>query len=146
MNNKTIIGLIGDHGAGKTTAANILKKRGFHKVSIFSKVEEFATHLFRREEIEKNKAIILNQVRRRGCAVHKEYWLNLVLSTLPDDKNMVIIEDLSIDEIESNKINVYQIYRPNVSTIELPDIKTIRNDGSLRDFTTKIEALLPHKK
>ena len=144
--NKIIIGFIGDHGVGKTMAANILKKRGFYKVSIANKVEEFALHLFKVEEIEKNRAVILNQVRRRGCNVHKEYWLNLILSTLPDDKNMVVIEDLSIDEIEHKKLDVYQIYRPNVSGIELPDIKTIRNDGSLRDFTLKIEALIHPKK
>ena len=59
---------------------------------------------------------------------------------------MIVIEDLSIDELENKQIDVYQIYRPNISTIELPDIKTIKNDGSLRDFTLKIEALITPKK
>lgn len=142
MKSKVIIGFIGDHGVGKTTAANILKKRGFHKVSISNKVEEFATHLFSREEIGRNRVSILNQVRRRGCKVHKEYWLNLVLSTLPDDKNLIVFDDLSIDEAESKQIDTYQICRPNFSRIELPNMKTIVNNGSLRDFTSKIEELL----
>ena len=137
---KIIIGFIGDHNAGKTAAANMLKKKGFHKASINEKVEEFAGHLFQPYEIEKDKAVILNNVRRKGCKVHKEYWLNLVLTSLSNDKIMIIFDDLSIDEAESNKIKVCQIYRPNISTIELPDIDTIVNDGSLKDLSAKIDA------
>ena len=138
---KITIGFIGDHNVGKTTAANILRRKGFYKASINDKVEEFAKHLFPDNDWTKEKNIILNRVRRRGCDQCKEYWLNLILISVPDDKNFVVFDDLSIDETENNKIGVYQIIRPGVSTIELPDIKTIINDGTLSDFTKKIEDL-----
>jgi len=139
---KIIIGFIGDHNVGKTMAANILKKRGFFKASINEKVEEFAKHLFSEEELNRdNKNVVLNRVRRRGCDQCKEYWLSLILISVPDDKNYIVFDDLSIDEAESKNIQVYQIYRPGISTIQLPEYETIVNDGSLKDFTTKIEDL-----
>lgn len=138
---KIIIGFIGDHNVGKTLAANILEHKGFHKASINDKVEEFAGHLFTSEEISQNKSVILNKIRRKGCSQYKEYWLNLILISVPDNKNHIVFDDLSIDEAESGSIIVYQIVRPNVSTIVLPDIETIQNDSSIKDFTVKIENL-----
>ena len=143
-NKKIIIGFIGDHNVGKTVAANILKRKGFYKASINTKVEEFAKHLFPDNDWEKDRNIVLNRIRRRGCEQCKEYWLNLILISVPDDKNFIVFDDLSIDEAESKKIGVYQIYRPGISTIELPAIQTIVNDGSLKEFTVKIEELF-HK-
>lgn len=138
---KVIIGFIGDHNVGKTTAANILRRKGFYKASISDKVEEFAKHLFPDNNWDKDRDLVLNRVRRRGCAQCKEYWLNLILISVPNDKNFIVFDDLSIDEAESNKIGVYQILRPEFSTIELPDVKTIVNDGSMDDFARKIEEL-----
>lgn len=140
-NKKIIIGFIGDHNVGKTTAANILRRKGFYKASIGDKVEEFAKHLFPDNEWTKERNVVLNRIRRRGCQQCKEYWLNLILISVPDDKNFIVFDDLSVDEAESKKIGIYQIYRPGISTIELPDIETIVNDGTLKDFTSKIEEL-----
>jgi len=89
----------------------------------------------------KDRNIILNRIRRKGCEQCKEYWLNLILISVPDDKNFIVFDDLSIDEASSNKISVYQIVRPGVTTIELPDLKTIVNNSSLKDFTSKIDEL-----
>jgi hypothetical protein len=137
---KVIIGFIGDHNSGRTTAADILKGKGFYKVSINKKVEEFFKYLFPQKD-SNNSNSILNSIRRRGVNVNKEYWLNLVLVTVPDDKDLIVFDDLSIDEFETGKIIVYQIYRPGVSRVRLPYITTIENDGSLEEFTEKINQL-----
>ena len=138
---KKIIGFIGDTKSGRTTAANILSKKGFCKVSINEKVSELASHLFTKEELALNKVSILNGVRKRGCSIIKEYWLNLVLVTIPDDAKFVIFDDISVEEAESDKIASYQIYRPGVSRERIEGIETIENDGSLKDFEKKIEEL-----
>ena len=138
---KVIIGFIGDHNAGKTVAAEILSEKGFYKASIITKVEEFAKHLFPKEIMGKDRNLILNRMRRKGCEQCKEYWFNLILISVPDDKNFIVFDDLSVAEASSDKITVYQIYRPGVSTIELPDIETIVNDGTMEEFTAKIENL-----
>lgn len=135
---KIIIGFIGDHNSGKTTAANILKRKGYFKASINDKVEEFTKHLFPDDSWMKYRNHVLNRVRRKGSDQCKEYWLNLILITVPDDKNYIVFDDLSIDEAKSNKIKVYQIYRPGISTIEIPDLETIVNDGTIKDFSDKI--------
>lgn len=138
---KKIIGFIGDHRSGRTTAANILSKKGFYKVSVNNKVEELASHLFSKEELQKNKSSILNEIRRRGSSIIKEYWLNLVLVTIPDDVKKVVFDDLSEDEAESDNVLAIQIYRSGVSREKLENIETIENDGSVKDFEKKIEEL-----
>ena len=135
------MGFLGEENSGRTTAANVLKKKGFHKVSINDKVEEFASHLFQEEEMETDRLSILNNVRKRGIMVNKEYWLNLVLISVPDDKNNIVFDDISLDEASNKNVMAYQIYRPDVSTIELPDVEIILNDGSIADFTKKIQSL-----
>jgi len=137
---KIIIGFIGDHNSGRTTASDFFKRKGFHKASINDKVREFAKYLFPNKEIQQDKST-LNNVRRRGVKVSKEYWLNLVLITVPDDKTMIVFDDISMDEAETNKITTFQIYRPGVSTINLPNIETIENNGSLPEFIEKINQL-----
>jgi hypothetical protein len=138
---KVIIGFVGDHNVGKTFAANILRRKGFYKASISDKVIEFAKHLFPDINWDKDRNSVLNNIRRKGYAQCKEYWLNLILISVPDDKNFIVFDDLSIDEVESGKIEVYQIIRPGISGIEISGIPTIINDGNTKDFTAKIEEL-----
>ena len=138
---KIILGFIGEPNSGRTTAANILKKKGFHIVSLNSKVEEFAKHLFPEGDMEDNREVILGNIRERGCSVHKEYWLNLVLISVPDSKNFIVFDDISMAEASNKKIIAYQIYRPGISTVKLPDIDTIVNDGTIKEFTEKIKDL-----
>ena len=138
---KVIVGLLGTPNSGRTTAAKVLKKKGFYKASINNKVQEFANHLFSNEEMTMGKNDILNKIRERGYSVNKEYWLNLILISVPDDKGLIVFDDISLEEAYNSKIMVYQIYRPNISTTKLDDIETIVNDGSLKDFVRKIEEL-----
>jgi dephospho-CoA kinase len=141
---KVIIGLIGTEKSGRTTAAKMLEKKGFYHASINDKVAEFASHLFSKEELKRENNIIINKVRERGCSVNKEYWLNLVLVSAPDDTQYVVFDDISLDEVDNNKVMAYQIYRPGVSVEKLDDIETILNNGSLKDLASKIDAI--HRK
>jgi len=138
---KRIIGLIGTKDSGRTTAAKVLQKKGFYIVSINDKVAELASHLFSKEELQREGNVILNNVRKRGTKVNKDYWLNLILVSVPDNAKYIVFDDISLDEAENSKISAYQIYRPNVSAEKLDDIDTVENDGNLKDFTSKINNL-----
>jgi len=138
---KIIVGLLGCEKSGRTTAAKIFAKNGFRRASINKKVEEFASHLFSEEEMSKNKNVILNRIRQRGASVNKEYWLNLVLISVTDKTDYIVFDDISLEETSNSKIVVFQIYRPDVSSDRLDDVETIENDGTLKDFTKKIEDL-----
>jgi len=138
---KAIIGFIGDKNAGKTLAAGFLKEKGFHKVSIGSKIEEFAIHLFSEAELNENRDVILKKIRESGRKAHKSYWVNLLLISVPSKKNLIVFDDIELDEAIFNKIKIYQIYRPGVSSLQIPDIETIINDGTKKDLREKIEEL-----
>jgi len=139
--NKLIIGLLGTPNSGRTTVAKILKKKGFYLASINDKVEEFAHHLFSDNELRSGANHIFNKVRRQGYSVNKEYWLNLILISVPDKIDFIVFDDISLEETENKKIKVYQIYRPGVSTIKIDDVETIENDGDIKSLTKKIEDL-----
>ena len=138
---RIVIGFTGDKNTGKTLAAKVLKKKGFHRVSIHSKIQEFAHHLFSSNEIGENKDLIYKEIRERGQKVHKGYWINLVLISVPDTKNLIVFDDIGSDEASLSRIQTFQIYRPGVSVSRLPDIDTIVNDGTKKDFEEKIEQL-----
>jgi len=138
---KIIIGFIGEHGSGRTTASKMLKKKGFHLASINDKVSEFASHLFSRDELERGGNHILNQVRQRGCSVNKEYWLNLVLTSVPDDVKYVVIDDISLDEANNDKVKAYHILRECISSEKLDDIEVIDNNGSIKDLSAKMNEI-----
>jgi len=138
-NKKIIIGFLGCPKSGRTTAAKILEKKGFYFVSINEKVAEFASHLFSKDEIEREHNKIINEVRKRGTKVNKEYWLNLILIAVPDEAKYIVFDDISLDEANNDKVSTYQIYRPDVSNLRVDDIETIENDGSLKDLAKRIE-------
>jgi len=133
---KIIIGFIGDSGVGKTFAAEFFEKKDFYKLSIDSKVKEFAKHLELGEESD-----TIRKIRERGYAVHKGYWLNLVLSSIPEDRDLIVFDDISVSEKSNEILQTYQIYRPNISTEKYDDIDIIENDGNLDKFTQELEKL-----
>lgn len=143
--NKQIIAFIGDEGCGKTTASNFLAKHGFHKVEIINKVNDFARYLFTQKQFDCNKKEILENIRKRGCLVNKEYWINLVLISVPDSANRIVFDELMKEEIVNNKIKVYQIIRPNATKVVHSNVETIQNDGKLDEFYNKLLKLIVEK-
>ena len=139
MKKKQIIGFVGQPGVGKTFAAKIFAKHGFHLVSVNDKVLEFAKCLFP-VAIEHDKQNIIDAIRQKGCAVHKTYWLNLVLTSISDEHDYIVFDDLLPEETVSKAIKAYQIYRPDISTEKFDEIEVVNNEN-IDDFARAIEKL-----
>ncbi|TRZ81788.1 hypothetical protein D4R86_02145 [bacterium] len=141
MKKKIIVGFIGEKGVGKTTASKVLISEGFYRVSLMSKIEEFANYLFSDEEIALNKEKILNQVKQRGMATYKKYWLNLVLMAIPENKDYIVIDDLEEGDVQDCPIvKVIEIYKTKQEGNNKDGI--IINDGTLKEFKEKIKTLV----
>lgn len=100
MSKKTVIGLIGDK-EGRDIIADILSTKGFYRVSIDDNVKSIASLL--------NINNDLNSIRERGYKVSRLYWINLVLSLIPDDKKLVVIDDARLEDIVEKVIKAYYI-------------------------------------
>jgi len=100
MSKKTIIGLIGDK-EGRDIIADILSTNGFYRVSIEDNVRAISKLL----NIEND----LSSIRERGYKVSRLYWINLVLSLIPDDKGLVVIDDARLEDIVEKVIKAYYI-------------------------------------
>jgi len=100
MSKKTVIGLIGDK-EGRDIIADILSTKGFYRVSIDDNVKSIASLLNIKND--------LNSIRERGYKVSRLYWINLVLSLIPDDKKLVVIDDARLEDIVEKVIKAYYI-------------------------------------
>jgi hypothetical protein len=100
MNKKTVIGLIGDK-EGRDIVADLLSTKGFYRVSIDDNVKSISNLLNIKND--------LNSIRERGYKVSRLYWINLVLSLIPDDKKLVVIDDARLEDIVEKVIKAYYI-------------------------------------
>jgi len=139
---KNIIAMVGETGSGRKTAANALRQLGFYRISIAAKVEEFACRLFSKEEIEKSKPEIIKEVRKRGFRVSPNYWFNLILIDIPDNKGKIVFDDVEPDEIvNSNVIKFYHILRPNIPSSKLPNAEIINNGATKEAFIKEVQRI-----
>jgi len=100
MNKKTVIGLIGDK-EGRDIVADLLSSKGFYRVSIDDNVKSISNLLNIKND--------LDSIRERGYKVSRLYWINLVLSLIPDDKKLVVIDDARLEDIVEKVIKAYYI-------------------------------------
>ena len=140
--NKVIIGIAGDKGAGKTTAVDVFSQYGFYKVSIMDKVEEFASYLFSKDTLNNDKEAICDQIRKKGISTCKSYWINLVLTSIPDNENMIVIDDIEESEVGHSPIELIEIFRPSVSKGKVYQGTIIENNGSLKEFIAKVKSFI----
>lgn len=102
MEKRSIIGLIGNKS--KSDILDFLVKKGYYRVSIVAKIKELAKCLFKDDKnIEKD----IDTIRKRGYQISKLYWINLVLATVPNDKKLIVVEDVEENDIIENIMSIY---------------------------------------
>lgn len=108
MIRKIIIGLISSDQVNCEKDINkvikIFTDVGFYRTSISSKTKEIAKYLLPGNIFPEET---LDKIRSKGYTVSKCYWVNLVLASVPDDKNLIIIDDIRKEDIIENVIFPY---------------------------------------
>ncbi len=95
MNKKIIIGLIGDKKL-RDKVVRHFQDIGFHKISISKKTEEIARYLLPGKIFPEET---VQEIRNKGYSVSKYYWINLVLASVPDNKDLIVIDDLQLNDV-----------------------------------------------
>lgn len=128
MKNKIIIGLIGKDKKANEKVAKIFSDAGFYKTSISSKTNELAKYLLPGNVFPDET---ISEIRERGYKVSDCYWINLVLASVPDDKSLVLIEDISEKDIVDGVVTAYQVTndeeKSNLNIINA-NSKNLKND------------------
>ena len=114
MNKKKIIGLIGNQNLVKIISSK-LEKNGFKKLSICNKVKEIASFILSKDEIEKEN--IIKKFREKAYLINRWYWINLLLSSVPEKCQSIVIDDLQEEDVVPNVIDVYRISESNIEEI-----------------------------
>jgi len=106
MNKKIVIGLIGEDEALRAKVASVFVDVGFYKTSVAAKTTELAKYLLPGDIFPKET---IQEIRNRGYNVSKCYWINLVLASVPDDKDLILVEDLQEKDIIDGVIVPYRV-------------------------------------
>lgn len=145
MKKKTIVALIGKEGVGKTTACKVFGKEGFHKISLMAKVIEVASYLFTDEELESDDGSLLRRVKQRGNATYSGYWLNLALMSVPEKKELIVIDDIEEEDFKScsiiQSVEIVKTKETEETEGLNPNKIIIENEGNLKEFKDRIKTL-----
>ena len=106
MGKKIVIGLIGEDMALRKKVAKVFVDVGFHKTSVNAKTTELAKYLLPGDIFPEET---IQGIRDRGYNVSSCYWINLVLASVPDDKDLIIIEDMQEKDVIDGVITPYHI-------------------------------------
>jgi hypothetical protein len=80
----------------KNELLDFLRKNGFNVCSISTKIKEVAKYLLKRGNGDSLEEDLLAEIRRKGYIVNKLYWINLLLTSLPekDKDSHIVIDDI----------------------------------------------------
>ena len=134
---KKIIGLIGDNKVCQEVS-EFLVKNGFYVASISNKVSEIAKYLIKLKEDEITDELI-TKIRNKGYQVNKLYWINLVLTSVPENKNLIVIEDLRIEDVIKDIITPYYFTKNDDGNNCPKDIKMIVKPNDSDEFKRMLE-------
>ena len=106
-----VIAIIADDDDDVGFVLSAMEDLGFHNISIMAKVYDLASSLFsgNPEGVD-----VVSEMRQKGKAVYSGYWLNMVLTSLPEEHSKFVIDDIDDDEI-NDMIKTLYIRRPNCS-------------------------------
>lgn len=123
MNKNITVGILErDQYDKKEAFLDAMSNKGFYICSIYSKVKEMAKFLLKKKEEDVTDEEICI-IRKKGYSVNKLYWTNLLLTSLPEDKNLIVIYDLWDDDLQEGYVMSLisdPIILPNVDPIILP--------------------------
>lgn len=105
IDKKIVIGLMGDKSLRKKVAKKFVDA-GFYRVSVKSKTTELAKYLLPGTIFPDET---LQGIRDRGYKVSKCYWINLLLASVPESKNLIIIDDLQEKDLIEGVITPYTV-------------------------------------
>jgi len=80
----------------KNELLDFLRNNGFNVCSISTKIKEVAKYLLKISDVDSIEEDLLSEIRRKGYIVNKLYWINLLLTSLPekDKDNHIVIDDI----------------------------------------------------
>lgn len=113
--NKIIIGLFGKEN-NKIYVSSILENIGFQKIEIKSIIENFEKKLLKKSDFT-NFNSNLSTIRNSGYKIMNNYWINLLLTSIPKNKSYFFIPDIQEEDVVENIITPYYIIEKDDNTL-----------------------------
>jgi len=142
VNRKIIIGLIRNNTEEINKVAKIFTDIGFYRTSIFAKTTEIAKYLLPGNRFPEET---IDKIRSKGYNTSKCYWINLVLASVPDDKKLIIIDDIKKEDIIENVIFPYILCNSDDKTIDGIETINVNSKELENEIHKKIKKVASHK-
>lgn len=109
---KIITGIISDDSELTSRFICHALKCGFHCFSINDKVVEVAKYLLPPRYVTDQDKI--RKFRKHGCSVHRLFWTNMLLSSIPEKCKRVLITDMNEEDCVKDVMKVYRLNEKNI--------------------------------
>lgn len=145
---KIILGILPtDPYNGKDAFLKQVTCNGFVVHSVSSKIREMAKYLLKMENVSEISQEDIDKIRSRGYAVNKLYWVNLLLTSVPENEDYIIIEDVWYDDLYEGYVTPVvsdPILVPNVDFVKYPTI--LSGNVEIKRWIKEIEEKLYNTK
>jgi len=148
MKKKIILGILScDPYNEKEEFLKKLSLNGFSIHSISSKIEEVAKYLLKSDGLSDLDEKDIDKIRNKGYGVNKFYWINLLLTSVPEKEYKIVIKDLWEDDLYEGYITPIvsdPILVPNMTFIRYP--KSLSDNIEMKKWIDKIEEKMYNSK
>jgi hypothetical protein len=125
MKQKILLGILSsDTYNEKEAFLAQMERNGFSIYSISSKIEEMARYLLKLKIPSEISEKDIDDIRRKGYVVNKLYWINLLLTSISEKENYILLNDLWQEDLyEGYVLPVVSdpILIPNGDCIRFPE-------------------------
>lgn len=125
MKKKIILGILSSDPYNDTDAfLKQMSNNGFVIHSISSKIREISKYLLKQNNMPGITEEIVNSIRKRGYLVNKLFWINIILTSISEKENNIIIDDIWEEDLyEGYIIPIISdpILVPNTNFVKYPD-------------------------
>lgn len=147
MKQKIILGILSsDPYNEKESFLDQLANHGFSIHSISSKIEEIAKYLLKVKDISEVTQEDIYSIRKKGYSINSLYWVNLLLTSIPEKENKILIYDLWKDDLFEWYVTPVlsdPILAPNIDFVRFPSALT---DNEIKQWKKEVEQKLYNDK
>lgn len=128
MKAKIILGILSsDSYNDKDAFLSLATKSGFSIHSISTKIEEMAKYLLKSTDGSDFTKDQIDGIRKKGYVINKLYWLNILLTSIPEKEDRILIEDLWQDDLYEGYVTPVvsdPILVPNMNFFRFPNVQS----------------------
>jgi len=106
-----IIGIICKDSQLTSVVTDKAKEKGFSVYSLNDKIREMSGYLHPRQSKD-----VISKLRKSGYKIHKHYWINLLIASIPKN-NKILFTELEEEDCIPKIMEIHRVDRKNLEDV-----------------------------